>query len=322
MGKIFITGATGFIGQALSLKMLKDGYRVKAVIRRQDCPSSLPAEAESVHIESIEAFDRYQDLEDVDTVIHLVGRAHLIKGRVTDSLEVFRKVNLLGTEQIARMAVKAGVKRFIFVSSVKVNGEGSSQPYSENDLPAPQDAYGISKMEAEQALFQIALKTSLQVVVLRLPLVYGQGVKANFKNLIKIVDSKLPLPFNGLSNRRSFLYLGNLVDAIITSVRHPQAGGQTFMVSDGQDISTADLIRMIASALNKKRSLFYLHPTILKALCKIAGKGEEVEKLTGTLLVDSSKIRNLLGWKPPFTLEEGIKETVKYYKSWQSVSLI
>jgi nucleoside-diphosphate-sugar epimerase len=315
MGKIFITGATGFIGQALCVKMLEDGYAVKAVIRRQDQASSLAAGVERVYIESIETFDRYQELEGVDTVIHLAGRAHLIKGREAESLEAFRKVNLMGTQQIARMALKAQVKKFIFISSVKVNGEGASQPYSENDLSAPQDAYGISKMEAEQVLTQIAVKTSLQVVILRIPLVYGPGVKANFKNLVKIVGSGLPLPLKGVSNRRSFLYLGNLVDAIITCVRHPQAGGQTFMVSDVQDISTVGLIKMIASALHKKVPLFYLPPVILKALCKIAGKGEEVEKLTETLLVDSSKIRNLLGWKPPFTLEEGIKETVKYYKS-------
>ncbi|MFH1593414.1 MAG: hypothetical protein ABID09_01795 [Candidatus Omnitrophota bacterium] len=156
---------------------------------------------------------------------------------------------------------------------------------------------------------------AVPTVILRLPLVYGPGVKANFKNLIKIAGSGLPLPFKGINNQRSFLYLGNLVDVISTCITHPLAAGETFLVSDGQDISTPDLIKMIASAMDKKLVLFSLHPGILKALCKIAGKGEEVEKLTGTLLVDSSKIRNLLGWKPPFTLEEGIKETVKHYKS-------
>lgn len=311
MGKIFITGATGFIGQALCVKMLEDGYAVKAAIRRQDQAFYLPAGAERAHIESIETFDRYQELEGVDMVIHLAGRAHLIKGRAADSLEAFRKVNAFGTECLARMAVKAGVRKFIFISSVKVNGEGTSQPYSEDDLPAPQDAYGISKMEAEQALTRIAGKTSLQVVILRIPLVYGPGVKANFKNLIKIVRLGVPLPFKGINNRRSFIYLGNLVDAIITCISHPSAVGETFMLSDGQDVSTPDLIKMVASAMDKKAVLFSLHPGILKALCKILRKSGEMEKLTGSLFVDSSKIRNLLGWKPPFTLEEGIKETVK-----------
>ncbi|MBU1366771.1 MAG: NAD-dependent epimerase/dehydratase family protein, partial [Candidatus Omnitrophica bacterium] len=179
------------------------------------------------------------------------------------------------------------------------------------DIPAPQDAYGISKREAEDSLACIAAETGLQTVILRLPLVYGAGVKANFKNLIKIAGAGLPLPFKGINNRRSFLYIGNLVDAIFTCIAHPQAAGETFLVSDGQDVSTPDLIKMIASAMNKKAVLFSLPHGILKALCKIAGKGEEVEKLTGSLLVDSSKIRNLLGWNPPFTMEEGVKETVR-----------
>ncbi len=316
MDKIFITGATGFIGQALCAKMLGEGYGIKALVRSQEQSACLPAAVEKLSVESIETFDKYQELEGVDAVIHLAGLAHVIKGRASASLEVFRKVNLMGTQQIARTALKAKVKKFIFVSSVKVNGEGKSRPYSENDPVAPEDAYGISKMEAEQALTRIAEKTSLQAVVLRLPLVYGPGVKANFKNLVKIAGSGLPLPFKGVDNRRSFLYLGNLVDAIIACVRHPQAAGQAFMVSDGQDISTPDLIKMISSVLGKKAHLFYLPPVILKALGKITGKTEEIEKLTGTLLVDSSKIKNLLGWQPPFTLEEGIKETVKYFKSW------
>ena len=175
----------------------------------------------------------------------------------------------------------------------------------------PQDAYGISKREAEDLLVHIASETGLQTVILRLPLVYGSGVKANFENLIKIVVFGLPLPFKGINNRRSFLYLGNLVDAIITCMNHPLAAGETFLLSDGQDISTPDLIKMIACAMNRKAVLFFLHPNILTTLCKIVGKSEELEKLTGSLLVDSSKIRNLLGWKPPFSLEEGIKRTVK-----------
>ncbi|MFH1900881.1 MAG: NAD-dependent epimerase/dehydratase family protein [Candidatus Omnitrophota bacterium] len=167
------------------------------------------------------------------------------------------------------------------------------------------------KREAEDSLKRIAAETGLQTVILRLPLVYGPGVKANFRNLIKIASSGLPLPFKGINNRRSFLYVGNLVDAIGVCIEHPKAAGETFLVSDGQDVSTPDLIRMIAHAMGKKAVLFSLPHGILKALCKIAGKGEEVEKLTGSLLVDSSKIRNLLGWNPPFTIEEGVKETVR-----------
>jgi len=199
-------------------------------------------------------------------------------------------------------------------SGLAMTGKEALRAYFEDDIPAPQDAYGV-KREAEDLLAGIATETGLGMVILRLSLVYGPGVKANFKNLIKIVRSGLPLPFKSIHNRRSFLYLGNLVDAIITCITHPLAAGETFMVSDGQDVSTPDLIRMIAGAMRKKLVLFSVHPIILKALCRIAGKGEELERLTGSLLVDSGKIRNLLGWKPPWTLEEGIREMVNIMQS-------
>ena len=257
-----------------------------------------------------ESTDWTRVLQDVDFVVHLAGRAHVMNEQESDPASVYYRVNVSGTKRLAEQAAEAGVKRFIFISSVKVNGEGSHLPYTEKDVPKPQDAYGISKREAEQILASVAAETGLQVVILRLPLVYGAGVKANFKNLIKIAGAGLPLPFKGINNRRSFLYIGNLVDAIFTCIVHPQAAGETFLVSDGQDVSTPDLIKMIASAMNKKAVLFSLHPGILKALCKIVGKNEELEKLTGSLLVDSSKIRNLLGWKPPFTLGEGTRGMV------------
>jgi nucleoside-diphosphate-sugar epimerase len=204
------------------------------------------------------------------------------------------------------------VKRFIFASTVKVNGEGDVFPYTEKDIPKPQDAYAISKREAEEALGRIAAETSLETVILRFPLVYGPGVKANFKNLIKIAVSGLPLPLKDISNRRSFVYLGNAVDAIKTCAVHPSAAGEIFMVSDGQDVSTPELIKMIALSLNKKPLMFSMPLGILKVFCRLLGKEEDMEKLTRSLIVDSKKIRDLLGWKPPFTLEEGIKGTVKH----------
>jgi nucleoside-diphosphate-sugar epimerase len=307
--KILVTGATGFIGKALSHALRNSGFDLRVAVRQRDI--KLPIDYEVVRIGDIGPQTDWQEaLIGVDTVIHLAARVHIMNDQEADPVEAFRKVNVLGTERLARMAAKAGVKRFIFISSVKVNGEGALRPYTEKDIPGPQDAYGISKQEAEDLLACIAVETGLQTVILRLPLVYGPGVKANFKNLIKIAGSGLPLPFKGINNRRSFLYLGNLVDAINTCITHPLAAGETFLVSDGQDVSTPDLIKMIACAMNKKTVLFSLPPGILKVLCKIAGKTEELEKLTGSLLVDSSKIRNLLGWKPPFTLEEGIRETV------------
>ena len=308
--RILVTGANGFIGSSLCASLKEKGYFVRGAVRND--PYDIPGVDETIQVTDInESTDWQEALAGMDTVIHLAARVHVMGHQAAESLETFRKVNLLGTERLARMAAKAGVRRFIFISSVKVNGEGSSHVYTENDLPSPQDAYAISKREAEDLLVSISKETGIQTVILRLPLVYGPGVKANFRNLIKIVSAGLPLPFKGINNRRSFIYLGNLVDAIITSVNHPLAAGQTFLVNDGQDISTEELIRLIALAMDKKPVLFSLHPVILKALFDITGKGEEMEKLTGTLLVDSSKIRKLLGWKPPFTLGEGIRETVK-----------
>jgi nucleoside-diphosphate-sugar epimerase len=251
----------------------------------------------------------------IDVVIHLAARVHAVHETTADFLDAFRQVNVFGTQHLARMAAKAGVQRFIFISSVKVNGEGSSVPYSEKDIPRPEDAYGISKREAEEALTGIAAQTGLQTVILRLPLVYGPGVKANFRDLIRIVSAGLPLPFQSIRNQRSLVYLGNVVDAIATCVVHPLAANETFLVSDGEDISTPKLLEMIAIAMNKKVVLFSLPHGLLKVLCGLVGKGQELEKLTGTLVVDSSKIRRLLGWKPPFSMREGIAETIMGYRT-------
>jgi nucleoside-diphosphate-sugar epimerase len=312
LARVLVTGANGFIGRNLCVSLKEKGYFVRATVRNNTC--NVFGVDEYIQVGDInESTDWQQALAGVDTVIHLAARVHVMNDSEANPINLFRKVNVLGTERLARMAVKAGAKRFIFISSVKVNGEGSQLPYTEKDIPAPQDAYGVSKREAEDLLARIAAETGLQTVILRLPLVYGPGVKANFKNLIKIAGSGLPLPFKSVNNRRSFIYLGNLVDAVSTCIIHPMAVNETFMVSDGQDVSTPDLIKMIACAMRKKPVLFSLSPGILKALCKIAGKTKELEKLTGSLYVDISKIRNLLGWKPPFTLEEGIKETVKGY---------
>ncbi len=325
MEKVLVTGANGFIGRQLCRALIDSGFGLRAAIRKNG--NRLPVDYDIIEIDDIDSQTDWQKaLVDVDVVIHLAGLAHMFYDVGCHWLSAFRKVNVLGTERLSRMAAKAGVKRFIFISSVKVNGEGvrvssacglrmTGGAYTEKDIPAPQDAYGVSKLEAENILKKIADESGLQIVILRLPLVYGPGVKANFKSLIKLASSGLPLPFKSVNNRRSFLYLGNLVDAMITCISHPLAAGETFLVSDGQDVSTPDLIKMIACAMKKKAILFYLHPGILRVLCKITGKTEELEKLTGSLLVDSSKIRSLLGWKAPFTLEEGIRETVNTMQS-------
>lgn len=307
---ILVTGANGFIGRSLCATLKEKSYFVRGSVRNNALDVS---EAnEYIQVGDINELTNWQEaLAGIDTVIHLAARVHVMDSCGNDKLHDFRKVNVFGTERLAKMAVKAGVKRFIFISSVKVNGEKTrGVAYTEKDILAPIDAYGISKRDAEDLLHSIANETGLELVILRLPLVYGPGVKANFKNLIKIAATSLPLPFAGINNSRSFLFLGNLVDAITICINHPLAAGETFLLSDGQDMSTPNLIKKIASAMGRKTILFYFPNIILKMLCKIVSKAEELEKLTGSLIVDSSKIRNLLGWKSPFTFEEGIRETV------------
>ncbi len=312
MPTVFITGATGFVGRALCIKMLENGWRVLGAFRKNGSGGNLPAGVEGVKIEAIEDYDGgYKDLERVDVVIHLAGRAHVMNGAAIDRIDLFRRINVFGTERLARTAAKAGVKRFIFISSVKVNGESSRLPCAEKDVPMPGDPYGVSKYEAEQALKRVSNETGLKIVILRPPLVYGAGVKANFGSLIKLVRAWIPLPLGGINNRRSFIYIGNLVDAIFICAIHPKAEGETFMVSDCKDVSTPELIRLIAYAMGKKVVLFSLPSTLLIALAKVAGKGEIAERLTNSLFVDTSKIKELLGWEPPFTIEKGIEENVK-----------
>ncbi|MEW5894434.1 MAG: SDR family oxidoreductase [Candidatus Omnitrophota bacterium] len=307
MPNVFITGATGFIGQKLCEEMLTRCWKIKACVRKGS-GKLLPAGIESMSIDSIETCPfKKEDFSEIDTVIHLAARVHILKESENDSLAAFRKLNVHATECLARTAAAAGVKRFIFMSSVKVNGEGSAEIYREDDPPDPKDAYGISKKEAEDVLRRIGRETGLEIVILRSPLVFGPGVKANFRQLMKIAC--LPLPLKNVDNQRSMIYLGNLVDAVLTCVTHPGAAGQTFLISDGHDISTPDLVRKLAEAMGRRAHLFSLPGGVLNILGKIAGKSDAIEKLTGSLRVDSSKIREVLGWKPPFTTEEGIAET-------------
>ena len=310
--KILVTGANGFIGQSLRSYLRTKDWIVRGSVREE--MGTFSGADEYIQIGDIDERTDWQEaLTGVDVVIHLAARVHVMHEIEKDPLVSFRRVNVLGTEHLARMAAKAGVKRFIFISSVKVNGEGSSLPYSEKDIPKPEDAYGISKWEAEEVLAGIAAQTGLQTVILRLPLVYGPGVKANFRNLIRIAGSGVPLPFKSIGNQRSLVYLGNVVDAIATCVTHPLAANEIFLVSDGENVATPKLLEMIAVAMHKKVILFSLPQGVLKVLCKIVGKSQEFEKLTGTLVVDSSKIRNLLGWEPPFSMQEGIVRTIKGY---------
>ena len=251
-------------------------------------------------------------LAGADAVVHLAARVHVMHDTEADPLTAFRAVNVDGTLNLARQAAVSGVKRFVFISSVKVNGEVTQprQAFSEADVSSPQDAYGQSKHEAEQGLRQIASTTGMEVVIIRPPLVYGLGVKANFASLMRAVQRGWPLPLGAVHNQRSFVALGNLVDFIVTCITHPKAANQTFLVSDGEDLSTPDLIRRMARAMNRPARLLSVPTFVLKAVAAMLGRCGMAQRLCGSLQVDISKSRQLLGWNPPFSVDEGLKRVV------------
>lgn len=313
---ILVTGATGFVGRFLCTRLLSEGWSVRGTLLASESPSSLVAGVESVIVEPLGLDTPWSHaLAGVDTIIHLAARVHIMDDPSVDPLTEFRRVNVAGTEHLAREAARAGVKRLVFISSIKVNGEESAIPYSEDSPAQPTDPYGISKWEAEQALRQIDSEAGLEVVVVRPTLVYGPGVKANFLNMMKVVQRGIPLPLASITNKRSLIYVGNLVDALATCATHPAAAGQTFLVSDGEDVSTPELIRRTASALHAPARLFSMPPTFMRLAGAFTGKSAAVNRLLGSLTVDSSKIRRELGWQPPFTVEEGLRETAEWFKN-------
>ncbi|OGP64593.1 MAG: hypothetical protein A3K22_06445, partial [Deltaproteobacteria bacterium RBG_16_42_7] len=316
MCRVLVTGASGFVGRSLCCSLLEKGYIVQGLFRTKDKFTECRCCTEHFAVGEINAKTNWTDaLNRVDTVIHLASRVHFIQDTYVNPLDEYKRINTDGTKRLAEMAVKARVRRMIFISTIKVNGEQTIyQPFTEDDLPHPQDPYAVSKWEAELALKQISTGTGLEIVILRPPLVYGSGVKANFLRLLQLVDRGFFLPIGSVDNHRSIIYLENLIDAIINCIDKTEAAGQTFLVSDEQDISTPDLIRMIASAMGKRPKLLPFPPTLLKVIGRFSGKNAEMARLTGSLCIDSSKIRKVLNWKPPFTMEEGIRETVKWYK--------
>jgi nucleoside-diphosphate-sugar epimerase len=251
-------------------------------------------------------------LEGVAVVVHSAARVHVMHDTEADPLAAFRAVNVEGTLNLARQAAAAGVKRFVFVSSVKINGESTQlgRAFTEVDLPNPQDAYGQSKHEAEQGLRQLSTDTGMKVAIIRPPLVYGPGVKANFASLMRAVQRGWPLPLGAVHNQRSLVALDNLVDFIVTCITHPQATNQTFLVSDGQDLSTTELVRGLAQAAGVPARLLPVPVWALQAGASLLGKGDAVQRLCGNLQVDISKARSLLGWVPPVSVEEGLRRAV------------
>jgi nucleoside-diphosphate-sugar epimerase len=303
MTRVLVTGGHGFVGSALFERLCLDGWNPLKTVRQ----TLFPDEFAVGEIDS--ATDWSNAVLDCRVVIHLAGRAHIVHDTATDQLAAYRTINSEGTLNLARQAAAAGVKRFLFISSIKVNGELTSQghPFTEGDAPAPQDAYGLSKLEAEQGLQKIALKTGMEFVVIRPPLVYGPGVKANFAALMRVVQKGWPLPLGDVQNRRSLVALDNLIDFIITCIEHPKAANQTFLISDGEDLSTTELVRSLARAAGVPSRLLPVPVWALEWAGRAVGKGDAVQRLCGNLQIDSSKARNLLDWKPKISIQEGLR---------------
>jgi len=316
---ILVTGANGFVGRVLCKRMLADGYQVRGAVRGAAQMTAVPSGIEGALVGDISPkTDWSKALIGVDAVVHLAARVHIMNDMAPDPLAEFRYVNVAATKRLAQTAAATGCRRFVYMSSVKVNGEGGPTPYSEEDAESPQDPYSISKWEAEQELYEIARKTGMEVVVLRAPLVYGPEVKANFLRLLKVVARGIPLPLANVNNRRSMIYLGNLVDAIVTCITHPGAAGQTYLVSDGEDVSTPELIRRIGVALNYPARMFPFPLSLIRFAGNLLGKSAAVERLLGSLTVDTAKIRRELNWTAPYTMAAGLKETAQWYlkKIW------
>ncbi|MDP2323544.1 MAG: NAD-dependent epimerase/dehydratase family protein [Gammaproteobacteria bacterium] len=310
---ILVTGASGFVGRVVCDRLERDGYRVRRVLR----PGHSRRESLDIGIEDIgPATDWSRALSGVDAVVHLAARVHIMRDTAADPLAAFRHTNVAGTEVLARAAARAGVRRFIFVSSVKVNGERTEgRPFTEHDAPGPEDAYGISKWEAEQRLAEVAADTGMAVTVLRPPLMYGPGVKGNFLALVRAVSSGWPLPRASIRNARSLLYVGNLADAVALCLRGSRPGRQTYLLSDGEDVSTPDLVRRLAVALDRPARLLPVPAGLLRLGLRLTGRGSAYDRLAGSLQVDSSAITRELGWRPPHTLDAGLRETVAWYRT-------
>lgn len=313
---ILISGATGFVGQALVAALRAQQRLVRRALRQAIADD----EPDDVVVGDIGPDTNWlAALQDADCVVHLAARTHVLDERSADALEAYRRINVLGTIRLAQQAAAAGVRRLVFLSSVKVNGDATTpRPFTENDTPMPQDAYGITKREAEDALRRIGAETRMEVVILRPPLVYGPGVKGNFLSLLRLIEQGLPLPLASVENRRSLIYVENLVNAIIACMNAPAAAGKTYLVSDGEDVSTPALIGKLATAMGHSPRLLPCPVALLNLGAAMVGKRTTAARLTGSLRVDSSRIREELGWAPRYSLDQGLNATAQWYHQRQN----
>lgn len=306
--KTLVTGASGFVGTTLLSHLHRDDRFIPVAASRRPPAQRMAGVQWVASSDLTEQGSWARALDGIDAVVHLAARVHIMGDTAGDPLVEFRKANVEGTIRLARQAAAAGVRRFVFVSSVKVNGESGS--FVEADPPHPSDAYGISKHEAELGLRLIAEETGMEVVTIRPPLVYGLGVRANFGALIRAVRRGVPLPLGAIHNRRSLVAVDNFADLIMCCLDHPAAAGETFFASDGEDLSTTDLVRRLARAMNRPARLVPVPPRVLLAIGALLGKGDVVHRLVDSLYVDISKARRTLGWNPPVSVGEGLRRTV------------
>lgn len=317
---IMVTGATGFVGCVLVNRILERQCRVRGSLR-QDSNIFSP-EVDKVIIENLSAKTNWDKaLDQIDVVIHLAARVHVMNDHSSNPLEEFRKVNTEGTLNLARQAAESGVKRFIFISSIKVNGEFTKEgaPFTAMDTPAPQDPYGVSKLEAEQGLLALAADTGMEVVIIRPPLVYGPGVKANFLKMMAGLNKGLPLPLGAVHNKRSLVALDNLVDLILTCIDHPAAANEIFLVSDDDDLSTPELLQRMAASMGKSARLIPVPKWLLKSGATCLGKRDVAQRLLGSLQLDITKTKELLSWVPPVSVDKAFKKTAEDFLANQSL---
>ncbi|MCL9683584.1 NAD-dependent epimerase/dehydratase family protein [Legionella maioricensis] len=313
MAKILVTGATGFVGRSLVPALLEAGHEVRCAV---SCKVDY-LQTEQAVIDRLENQKDWSEvLQGIDTIIHLAARVHIMQEKSKSSLDEYCKVNSLATKSLAEQAAKHGVKRFIFLSSIKVNGESTAKgcPYTEESIAQPEDPYGQSKLEAEQYLHSISQSTKMQIVILRPPLIYGAGVKANFLKMLKLVDKGLPLPFGKVQNRRSFIYIDNLISALCAVIAAPEAANQVYLVADDGSLSLAHLMDLIAKEMKVKVRLLAVPVNLLTLSLKLLGLKNLSTRLLGSLEVSNSKIKSQLGWTPPVSSVEGLGRTVKWYK--------
>ena len=314
-----VTGATGFLGRKVCSELLLRKHEIRGIAR----PSSLARLLTSLRrhyrtVENIEADTDWSDeVSGIDSIIHCAARAHVMEEKNAVALAAYRAVNVEGTKNLAEQAVAAGVKRFIFLSSIKVNGERtiSRSRFTSEDNAFPEDAYGISKWEAEQALYEVSARTGLEIVVIRPPLVYGPRVKGNFRSMLRWLSQGIPLPLDAIDNQRSLVGIDNLIDLIITCIDHPAAANQTFLVSDDEDLSTTELLRRMSKALGKPAQFVPVPPSLLAFGAKLIGKQDIAQRLLGNLQVDISHTKKALDWTPTVSVVEGLRRTAEWYLS-------